>query len=236
MNYEESINIFKNYYQNFDTSVQKINEKYHHTFRVVEYAKQIAQSINLSDSDTELVLICALFHDIARFKQWTKHTTYEDEKSFDHGTEGYKILKEIGIKNDIILKSTKYHNKYKIPNNLSEREKLFCNITRDADKLDIMIEQAKVCEDKSFTLPDAVMKSFRNHKQVKNGVMDDSSSIYNMLRHIAFIFDMNFDESLRIVKEKNIINLRCDEILSKFNEDSIKEIKEICNKYIEGRI
>ena len=200
------------------------------------YAKRIATSLGLSESDTELALKCALFHDIARFKQWTEYNTYIDSKSFDHGDEGANILKEIGIEDEIILESTKYHNKYKLPDNIDDRTRLFANITRDADKIDIMDKQGLKCREKEFILSDKVLNSFRHHELIKNDAMDTSISIFNMLRQMAFIFDMNYTESLKIVKNKNIINLKCDEILSKFDEDSIKEIKNICNKYIEERI
>ena len=99
-----------------------------------------------------------------------------------------------------------------------------------------MDKQGLKCREKEFIISDKVLNSFRHHELIKNDAMDTSISIFHMLRHMAFIFDMNYTESLKIVKNKNIINLKCDEILSKFDEDSIKEIKNICNKYIEERI
>ncbi len=233
---DDYIRKFNDYYSLFDGSIVPIERKYSHTFRVMEYASMIADSLNLPLIDKNLAVACALFHDVARFSQWTKYETYVDSESFDHGDVGYEILKQLGIDDEIILMSTKYHNKYCVEDSLPDRVKMFCNITRDADKLDIMVEQAKEITDDKFYINDEVISSFKNHKQLRNDIMDENLSIFSMLRCLAFIFDMNFLESLKIVKEKNVINLKCDSILSKFDEICIHTIKKICNEYIDERI
>ena len=233
---KEAIEIFNNYYEQFDSNLFGIRLKYDHTMRVVNYAEQIAKSIDLSDEDIDLAKVCALYHDISRFKQYTKYKTFEDDVSFDHGDQGYMILKELGINDEIILNSTKYHNKYKVEDSLDDRTKLFCNITRDADKLDIMISQAKECNDEELNISDEIMECFKNHTLVKNGMNKWSSSAYHMIRCLAFVFDLNFKESYKIIKENDVVNKKCDNILSKFDDDRIKEIRDIVNNYIDQRI
>ena len=233
---EEALKIFNNYFKQFDNSLFGVNLKFKHTMRVVDYAEQIAKSIDLSDEDIDLAKVCALYHDISRFKQWTEYQTFEDDVSFDHGDEGYNILKELGINDEIVLNSTKYHNKYKVDDNLDDRTKLFCNITRDADKIDIVIEQANDCNDDELNISDEIMECFRNHRLIENGMNRWDSSLYHMLRCLAFTFDINFKESFKIIKEKEIVNKKCDNILSKFNDERIEEIRNICNKYIDERI
>ena len=121
--------IFDKYYSQFDNSEYWIKYKYDHTMRVVEYAKQIAISLNLSDEDVELAKLCGLFHDVSRFKQWAEYKTYVDLNSFDHGDMGYEILKELGIDNEIILISTKVHNKYEVPEELDDRNSYNTRVT-----------------------------------------------------------------------------------------------------------
>ena len=230
------LGLFNSYYRTFDNEIADIRRKYEHTFRVVMYACEIAESLDLPKEDVELAMKCALFHDIARFKQWSEYQTYEDAKSFDHGDMGYSILKELGINDEIILISTKYHNKYDIPNDLDERTMMFCNITRDADKLDIMNTQALECNDVNYYINDDILTSFREHKLLSNKLMDEKTDVFLILLCLAFIFDMNFKGSLEIVKNKNLVNIKCDQILKRFNKDEIKEIKDICNKYIDERL
>lgn len=233
---EEALNLFNKYYSTFDSSLSGVNRKYDHTLRVVEYAKRIAKSLNLNDKDYELACKCALFHDISRFKQWQEYGTFEDSISFDHGDEGYNILKELGITDEIILISTKLHNKYMLPEDLDERTKMFVNITRDADKLDIMISLDRVYTDNEIILPDEVIDSFINHKMVKNNSEAWGSQAYHILRALAFMFDMKYKESLKIIKDCDLANLKCDLILNKCDDERIKQIKDICNKYIDERI
>lgn len=226
--------LFNNYYKKFDDSEYWIKYKYDHTYRVVEYTKKIAQSLNLSKEDIELSQLCGLFHDISRYKQYTEYKTFTDSKSFDHGDMGYTILKELGIDNDIILISTKIHNKYQVDESLDDRTKLFCNITRDADKLDILFETGNNDMDEVLYLPDEVMESYKNHKMVPNKVViNDTVSI---LRTLAFIFDLKFKESFEIVKKSNIVNIKFEKILSKFDDNKIKKLKDILDKYIDERI
>ena len=232
---KEALELFNNYYNKFDKTLWGVHMKYDHTMRVVDYAEQIAKSLNMSEEDLDLAKRCALFHDIARFKQWQEYNTFEDKLSFDHGDEGYNILKELGVNDETILASTKYHNKYEV-GDVDDKTLLFCNITRDADKLDIMMKQNKECKDTEFNLPDDVVESFRNRKLTYNKVEKESSDVTNILRCVAFIFDINFKESFEIIKETNIVEKKFDVIMEKFDNDIIREIKQICDEYINERV
>ena len=147
---QEAIKEFQTFVKRYDLSNPDIMRKFHHTFRVVEYAKDIARSEGLSEDDVNLAMLCALLHDIARFRQWSIYKTYVDEKSYDHGDEAYKILKDKNYiskytadpyEQRIILKAVKNHNKYKIEDGLSDRELFFTKLVRDADKIDIICTQ-----------------------------------------------------------------------------------------------
>ena len=92
---KEQIEEFKKYVSSFDMNVEAIDMKYNHTLRVVACANRI--TANVEDSNIKrLSLIGALLHDISRFKQWTEYKTFDDNKSFDHGDEGGKILFDEG--------------------------------------------------------------------------------------------------------------------------------------------
>ena len=82
---KEYMSIFNKYVKGFDLKNKNIMRKFHHTYRVVEYANDIAVSLKLNDDDIVLAKVCALFHDIARFIQATQYNTFIDSKSFDHG-------------------------------------------------------------------------------------------------------------------------------------------------------
>ena len=234
MDYES---IFNNYYQQFDDNEYWIRYKYDHIMRVVDYAVKIAKSLNMSEDDLELVRICALFHDIARFKQYATYHCFEDVKTFDHGDEGYNILKELGIDNYTILMSTKNHNKYKIDESLDAKTKFITSIIRDADKVDIFIDlHNEIDDDEDVVLSDEVVDCFRNHQLIRNQMNSWDSSLFRLIRSLAFIFDMNFKESFKIIKDSDRINYKCNSVKNRINDDRVDEIRNILNNYVDERL
>ena len=231
--------LFNKYYSNYNDSLYGIKMKYEHTIRVMEYAKDIAVNELLSYPDYLIAIKCALFHDIARFKQWDTYQTFEDGKSFDHGDEGYNILKELGYNDEIVLQSTKYHNKKEVGSEVDDRTRLFCNITRDADKLDIMATQGLICQGE-FILTDDIIDAFKDHRLVTNNPNYEHTDAFYIYRMIAFIFDLNFKRSLEIVKNRNIISDKFALLRGCCKDPNqleiLKELENICNKYIDERI
>ena len=231
---EEATKIFNEYFKNFDKSLDGVSRKYDHTFRVVDYASRIAEDLKLNDDDYELASKCALYHDIARFKQWSEYNTFEDALSFDHGDEGKKILKELGIDDEIILLSTRVHNKMSVPVEFDERTKLFCDITRDADKLDnLCIKFPKL--DETYDIPKEAIQSLLNKEMVKNNENYKNNNLFHLLREIGFIFDLNFKESFKIIKEDGCIERRL-ELLKELNIDEYENIVKVVNNFVEERL
>ena len=234
MDYER---IFDEYYKQFDDNEYWINYKYNHIMRVRKYANIVAKSLNLSEEDLKLVDVCALFHDISRFKQYATYHNFQDAMTFDHGDEGYNVLKELGITDNVILMCTKNHNKIKIDDSLDEKTKLMLSNIRDADKLDIMIDLYNELEDdKAIKVTDEIYEYYKHHQQLKNGMDTWDTSLFNMLRCIAFIFDLNYPASFDILKSQDIINLKFNNILKRINDPRVNELREIINNYINERM
>ena len=228
----EEIELFNNYYHSFKEDNPMYKSKYDHTFRVVGYAKLISKMLNLNNLDTNKALICALFHDIGRFNEAKLYNDFSYKK-FDHGDEGYKVLKELNYNDNIVLLSTKYHNKYSLPDNLDSKTKMFCEITRDTDKLDIMATQCLVI-DKNDQINKEIIKD------ILNGKLVSSQNIHNktdaLLRCISFIFDINFEESFKILLDNKIIENKL-KILKDNNDDKmVNKIVSFINKYLEERL
>ena len=136
---------FLKYVNRYDNSDKDILLKRRHTLRVMGLSEKIAEKINLSTEEVELAKLCGLLHDIGRFTQIQDFNTYNDLISLDHGDLGAEILKKDNYidkftnKNqDSILKVVKYHNKYRVPKTLNEKNRLLTKIVRDADKIDIL--------------------------------------------------------------------------------------------------
>jgi len=222
---------FKDYLKDYDATNLKIALKITHTYKVVDSAEYIAKGLKLNKEDHDLALLIALLHDIGRFEQIKLFDAYDDRK-IDHADLGVKILFEDGlirkfIKEDsfdeIIKKAIANHNRYRIDEEgMSDRELLHAKIIRDADKLD----NFRVKETESF---EALIEKGASEENVASSVISDK--IYNdffekklinkydrvtyldhWISYLAFIFDMNFKESLKYIAENDYINRSIDRI------------------------
>ena len=227
----------------FSINNDKIKKKYEHTYRVINYAKQIATSENLNKHDYNLAITCSLLHDIARFKQIKKYNTFKDSISFDHGDEGYNILIKNNyidkytnskIDKNIILKSVKNHNKLEIDNNLTKKELYFAKLVRDADKLDIIITQSNQITDNSNTINKNTIKAIKNKQLCPNQYV--TNQLENLIRNLALIYDLNFKESYRIIKKSNIIDKKLKLLENHILKEELEEIKNTLSNYIEEKI
>lgn len=237
---ESLYRLFDEYANTYDMTDKEIIYKYEHTYRVVENAKRIAESLNLSDEDVKLAILCGLLHDIGRFEQWTKHQSWEDENKLDHGDYGYEVLLRDDYINEyttdeeekrVILTSVKYHNKYEIPSGLNEREQLFLKITRDADKIDIMYTQAnKLPEDYEVILKDELLEEVYSKELCKNIYITRKED--DIIRQLSWIYDFNYNYSIKYLNELKLFDYKL-ELLSRTKD---QEKYETFKKFIKERI
>ena len=228
--------LLKTYYESFSYN-KSIERKYEHMKRVADFAYNIAKSLDLDEDDLNLAKTCGLLHDIGRLKQFDEFNTANDLKSFDHGDYGELILKKLGITNEIVLKAVKYHNKKDIPNDLSDDELLFINITRDADKLDLYVTQGNINKDSSYEINEHIKDAFINHTQIdKTKVELDESDTLQILMMLAFTFDINFNYSFKYVIDNNILDKKYKLLENVLDKDIIELIKINIDEFIKERI
>lgn len=242
---------FMEYTSRYDVQNDNIDRKIWHSIRVMEVSKQIATKMKLSQEQIEVATLIGLLHDIGRFEQYKQYQTFSDLNSFDHGDYGVEILnKDIRkyIENDkydeIIKKAIKNHSKFEVEEGLSEEELLFAKIIRDADKIDIMDESIHIFfkgreeQVNKSILNDKVYEQFKNNsiiKREKNLKLENIDSIASV---IAFIYDINFKETLQIIKENDYINKILDRynLQDKETKQKIQEMKNIANEYINKKV
>lgn len=215
---------FKRYTDNYDTSDEKIKLKVDHTYRVAALSERIAKSLGFDKADTDLAWLIGMLHDIGRFEQLKIYGTFSDADSIDHAHYGVKLLFDEGLiwefidKTDItepdILKTAIFnHSAYRIEDGLSERVIMFCNIIRDADKIDILKVnydvKLEVIYDvttealKNSKVTDEVMTAFMEHHAVLRSLK--KTPIDNLVGHAALVFEIVYNESFKIVKEQGYL-------------------------------
>jgi len=221
---------FDEYTSSFSSSDPKfqrnIDLKIFHTKKVCEVINELGKQLNLNDENLYIAELSALFHDIGRFEQYNTYKTFVDKLSIDHAELGIKILKEKhvlkNLKSDhskIILEVIALHNKAIIPKETDPNIAFFAELLRDADKIDIWRVITEYLENKEITgiKNDAIELGLPDTNEISEEALQD---IFNQqivhidhvkslndfkLLVIGWVFDINFSQSLRIIKKRDYI-------------------------------
>ncbi len=234
---DEAISVFNEYVNNFDLKDPRLLDKKEHSFRVMNLAKSIAESLKLNEEDIHIATLAGLVHDIGRFNQLKFYGTYKDSLSIDHGDEGYRVLESIIDKftadkeiQNIVLLATKYHNKCKI-GDVDDRTKMFCKIVRDADKLDIMETQINEVNSENIVIKDELLKSIYEKSLCKNEYCQTEEDA--ILRMISWIFDLNFPYSYKYLKDNKIIERKFNVLKRTQDKQKLAKLEEFIYREIE---
>ena len=243
---------FREYVKNFDPEDEKIKLKIAHIEIVSQIAKRIAVQQNLSEEDIQLAELIGLLHDIGRFEQASVYHTFVDRDSINHGEYGVKVLFEDGLMrnfietdefDEIIKLSILNHNRAKIQDGLTEKQNLHARIIRDADKIDLFAiltvgdkkaiwEKADLSND---IITDEIYREFTQDMVIDYKNRETSADI--LVSHFAYVYDFNFKESLKIIKENGYLEklykrftFKDEKTMEKYNE-----IYRIAKKYLEEK-
>ena len=263
---------FAGYTKDYDISDEKIKLKVEHTYRVAGLCDRIARSLGLAVEDIDLAWAIGMLHDIGRFDQVRQYGTFSDADSVDHAHYASELLFDKGMIMDyfgsanpgiynyienkntcsaglseslgIIKKAVYNHSAYKIEEGLCERKVLFCNIIRDADKLDIF----KVVNDTPLEDIYSVDKEEIPKAEVTNAVMQALREKHAVLRslkktpadyiaaYIALVFELVFPESFYIAKEQGYLDKLLDfKTDNQVTKQQFKEIRKITEEYIKEK-
>lgn len=148
---------YKDFYSQDPTIMGMVSLKEKHSLRVAENSHELAANLELSNYEVELAELVGLLHDIVRCEQ-AHLKTFRDSPSFDHGDIGAIRLQEADILDSlgsedkaVVIFAVKNHNKRIVPPS-SPKEKLFTDIVRDADKVDIFRTLPPVEADHDYSL------------------------------------------------------------------------------------
>jgi hypothetical protein len=242
----------RSYYSSDNEDQKNILLKVEHTYNVCSNIVAIAEGSSLEDNHVRLAEAVALFHDVGRFRQYTKYKTFRDAISINHGLLGSRILIEEkvlqripGNEQELIIQAVKYHNAFAIPTVIDRNVVLFLELVRDADKVDIFRVFIKYYESTveerasatAFGLPDSpeyskLMLSCIINKHVASYSNIRTENDFKLMK-LSWVYDMHFKESVRLVRERNYVN----DIINKLPQtEDILAAVEVLKEYISQRL
>ena len=226
---------FDNYLKHFDMNDKQINFKYRHSYRVKDLMKELAIKLGLSSKKVELAEVIGLLHDIGRFEQIKKYGISSDiESGIDHADESCVYLFDQGhIKDfyddenyyDLIKDAIKYHNKYKINDDVKNDSLLFSKMIRDMDKVDIyrVIGEEFTGSYNKNDISKEVWDSYMHKTLADNRyIKTKTDSVYG---YLTFLYDIYFTESFQILKNSKNMEKYFSIVIP--NEDSIDRLNKL---------
>jgi putative nucleotidyltransferase with HDIG domain len=138
---------FADYAAHYNAADAKVKLKIDHTYRVAALCARIAQSLALPPEDVDLAWLSGILHDVGRFEQLRRYNTFIDAQSVSHAALSVAVLFDEGRIRDylddagadaLLRTALEWHSAFRLPEALDDRTRLFCQILRDADKIDIL--------------------------------------------------------------------------------------------------
>ncbi len=218
-----AIRAFDQYVSRYDADDPKIRLKIDHTHRVAALCERIASSVGAESGD--LAWLCGMLHDIGRFEQVRRYGTFNDAVSVDHAAFGADLLFQEGLLPrfapnlsgpaiGVLETAIRSHSAYRIDPGLTEAEKRYCHILRDADKIDILRVNCETPLEEIYdvapealrtsAVTEAVRDCFRNRTAVLRALRKTPADY--VVAHICLVFELVYPVSREIVTEEGCID------------------------------
>lgn len=246
--------IFSEYVKNYDCSDEKIRLKVEHTYKVAELCEQIAVSERLSAEDVDLAWLIGLLHDIGRFEQLRQYDTFIDADSVDHAELGADILFEQGKIRDfiddtdcdeLIELAVRSHSLYRLPDDLTERDVMFCDIIRDADKVDILRVNIEFSPEDIYNVPSEILRNEEVTPEVMQSFFEEHATLRSLKKtavdhlagHISLIYELVYPHSVKVMAEQRFLEKMLDfKSENPHTREQFKVIADRINGYVEKRL
>jgi hypothetical protein len=208
-----------------EEGAENIRLKIDHTRKVRAAMVLLCVGESLSTEDSLTASAVALLHDVGRFPQYRRWRTFRDSDSDNHARLAIDVIREekllsgLGPQEQLMIEeAVRFHNLLKVPKQIQSPTRLFINLIRDADKIDIwrvfdellalpQEERASAATLGFADIPDEV--SVECIKRVAGGSVVQLDSVRTLndfkLLLISWVYDLNFGSSRRLLLERGHI-------------------------------
>ena len=214
---------FAAYVSAYDPDNERIALKVTHTYRVAALAERIANGIGLGAADVDLAWLVGLLHDIGRFEQVRRFDTFRDADSVSHAALGVSVLFDEGRIRDfldedpqvdgLVRQAVALHSGYRLPEGLDGRTRMFCDILRDADKVDIIRTVSAStpqtilgCDERGLArsrVSAAARRAFAERRCMLRAERTGPADI--LVGFACFAFELAYPESRRAMREQGYL-------------------------------
>ena len=225
-------NTFAEYTSGYNATDPKIKLKIDHTYRVAELCELIARDLKLDEYETDVAWLTGMLHDVGRFEQIKRYNTFNDVQSVDHANFGADLLFKEGLidtyvdgfhddKYGIIVENAiRNHSAFRIDERLDEYTVMFCNILRDADKVDIFRVNVDTPAEDIYNVTTEELKNSQVSPEVMAG-------------DIAVRFEVVYRICLQIANERGYLDkMMAFESDNEVTGKQFEEIRAKLNEYV----
>ena len=211
---------FADYAAHYNADDPKVKLKIDHTYRVAALCDCIAKSLTLPPEDADLAWLSGMLHDVGRFEQLRRYNTFIDAQSTNHAALSASVLFDEGHIRDyiddaaedaLLRTAVAWHSAFRLPEKLDDRTRMFCQILRDADKIDILRVNVETPMEEIYNVSTealrqspvtpAVLDAFYEHHCILHSLKKWPAD--NAVGHASLVFELCYPESLRIVDEQD---------------------------------
>ncbi len=232
---------FAEYSDRYDSSDPKIKLKISHTYRVASLCDRIAETVpgaaadltgvagaesspGIIPVDRDLAWLSGMLHDVGRFEQVRRYNTFSDAQSVDHAQFGADLLFKEGLVDSfgdfdpeqkrILETAIRNHNRFRIEDGLTEEYMAYCQILRDADKIDILRVNTETPLEEIYNVSTDELRSSAVSEEVRQGFMERRAILRSrrlttadiLVSHICLVFELVYPVSIQIVREQGYLD------------------------------
>ena len=217
------IRTFDGYVAAYNADDPKIRLKIDHTYRVADLCERISRHAGAPDPD--LAWLCGMLHDIGRFEQVRRYNTFVDAVSVDHAALGADLLFQEGLlerfvedlpeqSRRLLECSIRCHSLYRLPAGLSEEETRYCNILRDADKIDIFRVNCDTPPEQIYNVTTEALQTSAVSDEVKACFLRRTAVLRSLKKtavdypvsHLCLVFELVYPVSREIAREQGYVD------------------------------
>ena len=208
-----------------EEGVKNIRLKIEHTRKVCAAMACLSAGEKLSEDESRTAAAIALLHDVGRFPQYRRWRTFLDSDSDNHARLAIDVIREEHILDDIaapeqilIEEAVRFHNLLAPPARFHSPTRLYIDMIRDADKLDIWRVFVELLAQRPEDRPSAATMGLEDLPgTVSDACIDalNSGSIVHLenikcvndfkLLQISWVYDLTFATSRRLLLERGYI-------------------------------